>query len=337
MTKPDFTNLTNLAEGRLGAKVVYATDDFFADKARLIEPLPPVFIPGKYDDHGKWMDGWESRRKRIQGHDFAVIRLGCSGIISGFELDTSHFTGNFPPFASIEVARSSAEIPDDDAWQELVKKSALQGNNQHYFQIDSPEIWTHVRLHIYPDGGVARLRVYGQVFIDWDGFDKSKTIDLAALEYGGRAIYANDTHFGVPKNMITPGKGVNMGDGWETCRKLERATDPDYWTKAHDFAILALAHAGEIERITIDTAYFKGNFPDRVSVQAANISGLSDEAIIKQSKGWPDLLGTQKLGADCEHEYEAEINQQGPVTHIRLNIFPDGGVSRLRLFGKIRY
>ena len=206
MTKPDFTKLTNLAEARLGAEVVHATDDFFADKARLIKPETPVFIDGKYDDHGKWMDGWESRRKRIQGHDFAVIRLGRSGIISGFEVDTSHFTGNFPPFCSLEVARSDAEIPGDDEWHELVGKSALQGNSQHYFPVDNTEIWTHVRLHIYPDGGVARLRVYGQVFMDWDDFDRTQTIDLAALEYGGRAIYANDTHFGVPGNLIAPGR-----------------------------------------------------------------------------------------------------------------------------------
>ncbi len=335
MTKPDFTNLTNLARVRLGAVVVYATDDFFADKARLIELQSPVFIDGKYDDHGKWMDGWESRRKRSQGHDFAVIKLGRSGIISGFEVDTSHFTGHFPPFASIEVANSSTEIPDDNEWHELVGKTALQGNSQHYFVTNNTEIWTHVRLHIYPDGGVARLRVYGQVHMDWHKFDKSKTIDLAALEYGGRAIYANDTHFGVPENLIAPGGGINMGDGWETCRRLERATDPDYWTKAHDFAILALARKGMIERVVIDTAYFKGNFPDRVSVQAANLSGLPDEEIIKQSKDWPDLLGEQKLAADCEHEYETEIKALGPITHIRLNIYPDGGLSRLRLFGKI--
>jgi len=333
MQKPNFTKMTNLAATRLGSDVVFATDDFFADKARMISPEAPVFIADKYDENGKWMDGWESRRMRTQGHDWAVIKLGRSGIIGGFEVDTSHFTGNFPPFCSIELANSNAKIPDENDWQEVVPKSELQGDSQHYYALENDDIWTHIRLHIYPDGGVARLRVYGQVFIDWDGFDHNKTIDLAALEYGGRAIYANDTHFGIPENLIAPGKGINMGDGWETRRNLERATDPDYWTLTHDFAVLALAHVGEVERIIVDTAYFKGNFPDRVSIQAANLTGLSDTEIIKRSKDWPELLTVQKLSADSEHEFV--IADANPITHIRLNTFPDGGVSRLRLFGKI--
>lgn len=333
MTKPDFTKSTNLAATRLGSEVVFATDDFFADKARLISPEAPVFIPDKYDDNGKWMDGWESRRKRVQGHDHAVIKLGRSGLIRGFELDTAHFTGNFPPFASIEVANTTADIPEGHEWQELVSRTPLQGDSQHYYAVESDQIWTHIRLHIYPDGGVARLRVYGQIFIDWESFDPSQTIDLAALEYGGRAIYANDTHFGIPENLIAPGKGINMGDGWETRRNLERATDPDYWTKAHDFAILALAHVGVVERIVIDTAFFKGNFPDRVSIQAANLNGLPASELIEQSKDWPELLGAQNLSANSEHEFM--IENPNPITHIRLNIYPDGGVSRLRLFGNI--
>ncbi len=333
MTIAEFTKLTNLAATRLGTEVIFATDDFFADKARLINPEAPIFVPDKYDDNGKWMDGWESRRKRIEGHDFAVIKLGCSGIINGFEVDTSHFTGNFPPFCSIDVANPTAEIPDENDWQEIVGRSELQGDSQHYYAVESTSIWTHIRLHIFPDGGVARLRVYGQVFIDWDNFERSKIIDLAALEYGGRAIYANDMHFGVPENLIAPGNGVNMGDGWETRRNLERATDPDYWTKTHDFAILELAHMGEVERIIIDTAFFKGNFPDRVSIQAANLSGLSDEEVTVQSKNWPKILPVQKLIADNEHEFVPQ--NANPITHIRLNIYPDGGVSRLRMFGKI--
>jgi allantoicase len=333
MTKPDFTKLTNLAATRLGSEVVFATDDFFADKARLINPEAPIFVPDKYDDNGKWMDGWESRRKRVQGHDHAVIKLGRSGLISGFELDTAHFTGNFPPFASIEVANTTADIPEGHEWQELVSRTPLQGDSQHYYAVESDQIWTHIRLHIYPDGGVARLRVYGQIFIDWKSFDPSQTVDLAALEYGGRAIYANDTHFGIPENLIAPGKGINMGDGWETRRNLERATDPDYWTKAHDFAILALAHVGVAERIVIDTAFFKGNFPDRMSIQAANLNGLPDSELIEQSKDWPELLGAQNLSANSEHEFMIET--PNPITHIRLNIYPDGGVSRLRLFGNI--
>lgn len=326
MKIPEFTKLTDLAAPRLGSKVVFATDDFFADKSRLIDPASPVFIEGKYDDNGKWMDGWESRRKRVPGHDFAVIRLGRSGRIEGFELDTSHFTGNFPPFASIELANSDAEIPDDDAWKEIVAKSPLQGDQVHYFDTGSQDIWTHARLHIYPDGGVARLRVYGRVYTEWDKIDRNAVIDLAALEYGGRELDCNDQHYGRPENLIAPGKGVNMGDGWETRRRRE---------PGNDWAVLALAHLGEVEHLIIDTAFFKGNYPDRASIQAANCAGMSDEEIVKAAETWPELLARSKLEMDREHEFKEQINPLGPITHIRLNIYPDGGVSRLRLFGKI--
>ncbi|HHL43287.1 MAG TPA: allantoicase [Hellea balneolensis] len=335
MDKPDFTHHTDLAAPRLGSRVVLATDDFFADKSRLIDPQDPVFIEGKYDDNGKWMDGWESRRRRTPGHDYAIIRLGRPGTISGFDIDTSHFTGNFPPFARIEFARSDQDIPEDTDWVEAVAKTRLSGNAHHYFTPKTQAVWSHVRLHIYPDGGVARLRVYGQVHTDWAQFDRSRLIDLAALEWGGRAIGCSDAHFGVPENLIAPGKGINMGDGWETRRHPLRGSDDEYWTKAHDFAVLALAHRGMVERLIIDTAFFKGNYPDRASLQAADISGLSDDEVLVQSAHWQDLLTPQKLSMDTEHIFTDALAAIGPITHIRLNIFPDGGVSRLRLFGKI--
>ncbi len=326
MTKPDFTTLTNLANPRLGASVVFATDDFFADKSRLIAPKPPVFIPDKYDDNGKWMDGWESRRKRAAGHDFAIIKLGGPARIDGLEIDTSHFTGNFPPFAKVEAALSSGDIPPDTVWQEIAAKCNLSGDNQHYLACPSEQVFSHIRLHIYPDGGVARLRVYGQFFTDWKNFDPAQTIDLAALGYGGRAVGCNNAHFGVPENMIAPGRGINMGDGWETRRRR---------TPGHDWAVLALAHAGEIERVIIDTAFFKGNYPDRVSLQAVHISNISDDKILAQAQDWPVLLETQKLEMNREHEFTDQLQALGPLTHVRVNIFPDGGISRLRLFGKI--
>ncbi len=293
----------------------------------------PVFIPDKYDDHGKWMDGWESRRRRVKGHDYAVIRLGRPGKISGFEVDTTHFTGNFPPFCSVEAAYSPEAIPEEKDWRELVAKTALNGDHKHYFRVVCSDNFTHVRLNIYPDGGVARLRVYGQVSADWHEFDRARTIDLAALEWGGRALYANDAHFGAPENLIAPGRGLNMGDGWETRRNPGRGTDPAYWTQAHDCCILALAHKGVIEKVVLDTAYFKGNYPDRASIQAADCSGQSEGAIQVGSKDWPEILPVQKLEADKIHEFA--LRAGWAVTHVRLNIYPDGGVSRLRLFGRV--
>jgi allantoicase len=321
----DFAGLVNLAQARLGARVVFATDDFFADKARLIAPGEPVFIPDKYDAHGKWMDGWESRRKRVPGHDFCIVRLARPGRIAGFEIDTRHFTGNYPPFASIEACASQAEIPGEDApWREIVPRTPLEGDSRLRAAALEAGPFTHVRLHIYPDGGVARLKVFGRVVIDWTKMG-GETVDLAALELGGRAIGANDEHFGRVENMLAPGRGANMGDGWETRRRR---------TPGHDWAVVELAHPGIIERILVDTAHFKGNYPDRCSLQAFSGPVTSDEALLAEAEGWPLLLPEMKLEADREHVFAAGLRPLGAVRHVRLNIFPDGGVSRLRLFGR---
>ncbi len=313
----------NMAQPRLGAKVVAASDDFFADKARLIKPEAPVFIPGKYDEHGKWMDGWESRRRRTPGHDWAIVRLGQPGIIAGFEIDTRHFTGNYPPFASIEACCSEEDIPGA-GWVELVPKMALQGDTQHFVETSDSRPFTHVRLNIYPDGGVARLRVYGDIRTSWAEFAPDMPVNLAALELGARAVGCNDAHFGVPENMLAPGKGANMGDGWETRRRRE---------PGHDWAVIALAHPGVIERAVVDTAYFKGNYPDRCFIQGALVKpGTTDNEILEQAAGWAVLLDEQKLGPDREHVFAMEGTR--PVSHVRLNIIPDGGISRLRLWGR---
>ena len=324
MTAP-FTTLTDLAQPRLGAKVVFATDDFFADKARLIDPSEPVFIPDKYDDHGKWMDGWESRRKRTTGYDYCIVKLGRRGCIEGVEIDTRHFTGNYPPAASVEACSSTQKNPDENTnWTTLVEKTDLKGDDRRFVPVRDDGVYTHVRLNIFPDGGVARLRVYGRVHMDWALRDPNEVIDLAAMEWGGRALYCNDEHFGAKANLIAPGRGVNMGDGWETRRRR---------VPGNDWAVLELAHPGVIEKIIVDTAHFKGNYPDRFSIQATGGS-LSDADAIAQSESWTILLPEQKLEADREHEFAAEIAKHEPVRFVRLNIFPDGGVSRLRLFGR---
>ena len=221
-----FHQWIRLEQPRLGTKVVYATDDFFADKSRLIDPAEPVFIDGKFDDNGKWMDGWESRRKRVKGHDHCVIRLGVRGIIRGIDIDTRHFTGNYPPEASVEACLSAEEIPGDSAgWQEILPRVSLQGDAHHYLATDTRQAFTHVRLHIYPDGGVARLRIFGEVSPDWDNIDAAPGLDLFALEHGGRALMCNDEHFGSMHNLNLPGRGVNMGDGWETARRRGPGND----------------------------------------------------------------------------------------------------------------
>jgi allantoicase len=314
----------NLAQPRLGAEVVYATDDFFADKARLIDPAEPIFIPGKYDANGKWMDGWESRRKRTPGHDWCVVRLGVPGIVAGFEIDTRHFTGNYPPGAELLVCRSGEAVPQD-GWTRVTDRLALNGDDRVYVAIDHDEPVTHVRLDIFPDGGVARLRVWGRVARDWPAAAADDPIDLLAMANGGRGIIANDEHYGAIENLTAPGRGANMGDGWETRRRRE---------PGHDWAVLALGAAGRIEEITVDTAHFKGNYPDRCFLQAAADAAGSPGEIAAASESWPVLMPEVKLEADKVHVYRDGLADLGAVRFVRLNIIPDGGVSRLRLVGR---
>lgn len=320
-----FKDFIDLAQPRLGSEVVYASDDFFADKSRLIDPADPVFIDGKFDDNGKWMDGWESRRKRSTGHDHAIIRLGVPGQIAGFDIDTTHFTGNYPPAASIEACVSDQAIPDDCEWLALTDTLELTGNRHHYIEIKDAQVYTHLRLNIYPDGGIARLRVYGTIQASAQTLNSAEEIDLLAMGNGGRALACNDEHFGSMHNLNAPGRGINMGDGWETARRR---------VPGNDWAVLALGQAGVVEKVEIDTVHFKGNFPDRVSIQAANIQGGVTPSIVTQSMFWDTLLPEQKLQMDKQHYFTGLNSKMGAITHIRLNIFPDGGISRVRLYGQ---
>ena len=257
-----FHQWIDLAQPRLGTQVTYATDDFFADKKRLIDPQAPVFVPDKYDDHGKWMDGWESRRKREPGHDHCVVRLGVPGVIRGVDIDTSHFTGNYPPAASIEACASREAIPSEDAgWREILGRVALAGNQHHFHPVNDEHVYSHLRLHIYPDGGIARLRVYGEVKPNFPRIENAGVIDLLALENGGRALICNDEHFGSMHNLNVAGRGINMGDGWETARRRE---------PGNDWVVLALGCPGIVERVELDTATLQGQLP-RQSLAAGRI------------------------------------------------------------------
>ena len=320
-----FEQYVNLADEKIGAVAIYATDDFFADKSRLISSAQPVFKEDLYDDNGKWMDGWESRRKRGEGYDYCIVRLGFAGTIKGLDIDTSFFTGNYPPSASVDACYSPDGDPTETTeWQEILSSQSLQGDSHHEHAIDNEQVFTHVRLNIYPDGGVARLRVYGLPSVDWEKTAADVEVDLAALENGGRALACSDEHFGKKANILRPGRGENMGDGWETARRR---------TPGNDWVIVALGHPGTINKVAIDTAHFKGNFPDSCSIQAAYVQGGTDDQVATQSLFWRELLPSQKLAADSIHEFSDQVNDIGPITHVRLNIFPDGGISRLRLFG----
>ena len=322
-----FHQWVRLEQPRLGTRVVFATDDFFADKSRLIDPAEPVFIADRYDDNGKWMDGWESRRKREPGHDYCIVKLGVPGVIHGFDIDTSHFTGNFPPHVSINACVSREEIPGDDAhWQELLPKVELEGDSHHLMPVDDGHAFTHLRLNIFPDGGIARLRVYGEARPERSETDGNEIIDLLAIENGGRALLCNNEHFGSMHNLNAPGQGINMGDGWETARRRE---------PGNDWVILALGFPGSIEKVEIDTAHFKGNYPDRAAIQAARLTDADLADMEAASENWPILLPESKLDMDRQHSFSDELRDTGVVSHVRLSIFPDGGISRLRLYGRV--
>lgn len=330
---PAFTQMTDLAAERLGGKVLYATDDFFAEKENLIKPTRGIFITDKYTDRGKWMDGWESRRKRTPGHDWAIIQLATPGKITGFDIDTNFFLGNHPPHASIEAVylNDGAPVKDWDSdsidWEEILERSHLDAGSQNFYESNNKEsIFTHLRLHIYPDGGVARFRVYGEVFKNWDLVGADETIDLVAAINGGKALACNDMFFSAMGNLTMPNRGVNMGDGWET----KRNRTPNN----RDWVILKLATPGNIEKIVVDTCHFKGNYPDTCSIEAC--MSYNDEDVLKDHTNWVTILPKQKLSADKEHEFVKELENKGTYSHVRLNIFPDGGISRLRLFGKIK-
>ena len=321
----DFTALTELASEKMGGEVLDCSDDFFAEKENLLKQGRGIFITDKYTERGKWMDGWESRRKRTEGHDWCIIKLGVQGQIEGVDIDTNHFLGNHPPHASIEACKLSSE-PDnweEVEWTEILEKSHLDAGSQNFHKVNNPETWTHLKLHIYPDGGVARLRVYGNVDIDWNS-RKGQVIDLAAAVNGGRSLYCNDMFFSSKDNIIMPGKGVNMGDGWET--KRNRTPNNVDWL------IIELGHKGVLEKVMADTHHFKGNFPDSFSLEGCNLDNPSKQDLMHAD--WQEFLPQSKLSAHNEHEY-SELTSQSVFTHIKLKIYPDGGVSRLRIYGKI--
>jgi allantoicase len=314
----------NLADLRLGARAIVSSDDFFAPMERMLNPDPAEFIPGKYDDHGKWMDGWESRRKRVQGNDFCVVKLGVAGTLTGVDIDTSHFTGNFPPAASLDACFSTADAPPEDVlWTEVLPATALDGNAHHFRTIEAGQlgVFTHVRLNIYPDGGVARLRVFGR---PRQKLEADAELDLASAMNGARVVAANNQHYGLASNLLLPTRAANISEGWETRRRREPGCD---------WCIIELAVPGEIGKVDVDTAHFKGNYADRCSLQGAYVCGGTDESLVTQSMFWPVLLSEQKLQADHLHLFTPV--HVLPVTHVRFNIFPDGGVSRLRLTGRV--
>ena len=320
-----FTDLIDLAAERLGGSVIAANDDFFAPKENLVKAAAPEWREGVFTDHGKWMDGWETRRRRTPGHDWAIVKLGAPGMVRGVVIDTSFFTGNYPERASIdslavEDPASVDEIAaDSNAWSPLLPESQLNGDKLNLFPISSTDRVTHLRLNIFPDGGVARLRVHGEVVPDEAIFTAVREADLAAALNGGFVVSCSDMHYGNRQNLILPGRSTHMAEGWETKRRRG---------PGHDWAIVRLARRGIVERVELDTDHFKGNAPGSCMLEYTDVAGSFDA----DTAEWKILLPETPLEADAQHHW-GDLSP-APTTHVRLNIYPDGGVARLRLFGR---
>ena len=328
----------DLASERIGGETLSCSDDFFAPMENLLKAGRGIFIEDKYTDRGKWMDGWESRRSygrhfggRNRGREFdwCIIRLGVPGVIYGFDIDTNFFRGNAPESVTVEACNIKGEPDENTHWTIVLDKSDVAAHSQNLFEIINDNVWTHVRLNIFPDGGVARFRVYGRVANDFSQYVIGESIDLAAAVNGGRAVLASDMFFSDKNNLIMPGRGKNMGDGWET----KRRRDP-----GPDWLIVELAALGHIQKVIVDTHHFKGNFPDSFSLQAGNFEASQiDETTATDDKNWYSVIEQTPLAAHREHCFVEQIisDKTTAFTHVRLRIFPDGGVSRMRIIGQL--
>jgi allantoicase len=329
----DFTELVDLAAERVGGAVLYANDDFFAPKENLLKPGAPVFREGEYTDRGKWMDGWESRRRRTPGFDWCIIRLGLPGRLRGVVVDTAHFKGNYPEQCSLEACAIDGQpgveqlLDEAVGWREVLPVSALRGDSQNPFSIAETQRATHLRFRIYPDGGVARLRVYGEVVPDWTRLTaRGASLDLAAVESGGLVLACSDMFFGHRHNLIMPGRAANMSDGWETKRRRG---------PGHDWVVIKLGARGHIHQVEVDTSHFKGNYPDGCSLEGTDAGDAGGDASGLANASWTEILPRTGLQAHTRHHFTDELQSAGAFTHVRFNIYPDGGVSRLRLYGSV--
>lgn len=301
---------------------MFANDEFFAEASNLLLASDPVWRDGEYTDRGKWMDGWETRRRREPGNDFCVIKLGIPGRISRAIVQTTFFRGNHPEACSIgglwAPDAGGPELAQRDDWRPILTRSDLRGDSTHEFEVDESEPCTHVRLDIFPDGGVARLRLLGTPEVDWRPIADA-VVDLASVRHGGTIVEASDGSFGNPQNMLLPGRSTHMGEGWETRRRRG---------PGHDWAVARLGRPGTVDRVEICTEHFKGNCPAEAEVH------LRDSRAGGDTGEWHVAVPRTRLDPDHHHVFD-DLEWRGPATHAKLSIFPDGGVARFRVFGRV--
>ena len=323
---PALLGLPDLAVRSFGGSVVWANDELFAGRENLVNPGPAVHSPQTFGAKGQVYDGWETRRRRSPGADQAIIRLGAPGVVGAVVVDTSHFTGNFPSEASVEAACVDGHPSVDElqaaTWRTLVERCPLQGDTANSFAVDDALRVTHVRLTIHPDGGVARLRVHGEVVVDPRLVEALGTVDLAALELGGRVTRCSNLFYGSPDRLIAPGLARSMGEGWETARRRDDGND---WVEVR------LAARGVVRMAELDTTWFLGNAPGAAALTRWDREGDDGKTDPTDATSWGPLMARTSLQPDTRHRFL--LDGAGPATAVRLDVYPDGGMARLRLWG----
>ena len=320
----------DLLSGRLGGLALSCSDEWFAPSHNLVQPGRGIYREGHFVSTGQWMDGWETRRgfgrrqKRSgEESDWCILRLGIPGTVLGFDIDTNHFQGNAPQYASVEAVNSSQDPEPSAEWTNILSKSPLRSDRQNLFECQRKHMWSHVRLNIFPDGGVARFRVYGVASARRDDFVEGELVELSSILHGGFCVAASNSFFSPPNNLIMPGRGVNMGDGWETKRRRD---------SLNDWVIIKLGLTGSILKVIVDTNHFKGNYPDRVSLEGVKLEpGQTPNA----ETIWQTIISESVLSGHKEHIFikEIETGSTCEFTHVRVNILPDGGLSRVKIMG----
>jgi allantoicase len=324
--------LLDLISAPLGSKILSFSDEWFAAAENLLTPTPPIRKPGVFTHAGAWYDGWETRRHNTEPADWVVIRLGtASGKVAGVEIDTAFFNGNHAPEIAVEGAFISSEEEEEavkkvdyKGWETILSKQECGPSQRHAWQLNkiTDKAYTHVKLLMYPDGGIARFRLYG-VAVPVFPQSADAIFELSATVMGGVATSCSDQHFGTKDNLLLPGRGKDMGDGWETKRTRGEHVD---------WVIVKLGTKGQITSVVVDTAHFRGNFPQKVQVFA----GIFDQEPGHDDARWVEILAPQKSGPDVEKEYKQDLKDVDGkgYTHAKLVIIPDGGVKRFRVFGK---
>lgn len=357
-TKPDWINLPEFASDKSGGKIIFCSDEFFAPAKRVILHDPPIAQKNKLTKNGVWMDGWESKRKRTEGHDWCILQLPVACNIRGIEIDTAHFLGNYTPYVSIQGANNpnlsnlpkykskmGNHIEGDDLkkaqeltnhWKKIVKDTKLNAGYEKtrykYITLNNSKYWTHLRINMLPDGGISRIRVYGVP--DLRNINKNKCINLTSMYNGARVIYFNDSFFSHVNNLLLPKKSINMHDGWETARKIHRPKTlkvnsnnmlTSYGKKWKDWCVILLAGSSTISEIEVDTTHFKGNTPESFILEGCYNTNKNNK------NKWTVIKERTKLKANYNNRFK--IKNDKIFTHLRFSIIPDGGVSRLRVKG----